>query len=76
MANEFDTVLSTLANNPALYKRMLDAVSVEVESSRERLRTSAVSALYHASEIPMACGQGGVYEAWLDIQRRMQRHIK
>lgn len=71
--NKLDAVFSMLANNPAIYQQLMDAVEVEVLNAQAELHTHAVQALYHSEAVPQACGRGGVYQTWSDILARLRR---
>lgn len=72
--NKFDIVLSVLANNPAFYQQLQDAVEEELAEANDRFNQCAVAALYDKNEVPRACTQGGIYNAWRDIQSRLARY--
>ena len=71
--DRLDKVFTALANNPAFYQQLIDAVKAEVAAAKDKMQTAAVRALYHPEEVPQACGQGGVYQAWDDILARLLR---
>lgn len=73
LENKLDKILATLANNRALYGQLIEAVQFEAEEARERLKSLAVAALYDPSKVPLACGQGGAYDAWASLAARLRR---
>lgn len=71
--NKLDKVFTKLSNSPVLYQELIDAVEAEAMEAKNKLNSHAVQALYHPEEVPLACGQGGMYQTWNDILLRLHR---
>lgn len=72
---KLDKIFAKLSNNPALYQELITAVEAEAMEAKNQLNSAAIRALYHPEEVPLACGQGGVYQSWETLLTRL-RHIQ